>query len=273
MLYGKYVANGRIDLNRTLRDLGINETGEGLLPIEKTATIRQVLMSSSGVYWPAGSPGGNEATPPRGSKAPGSYFLYNNWDFNVAGAIFEQLTGKSVFQALADDLASPLQFEGYDPSKQRMLGYQSNPSRFKAYQMFLSARDLARLGMLMVNKGRWNGREIVPASWVMESTALHWKASEMTSRKGPTGYAYMWWKPSESRTGAEWKDSYLAYGKWGQFILGLPAVDTVIVHQRAVTDEFAVAFNIGATSVTPGGGEFTDSDFLAIADKILAARI
>src|ERR1700723_675390 len=58
MLYGKYVANGTIDLNRTIGDLGINEGGEGLLPIEKTATVRDLLMSSSGVYWPAGSPGG-----------------------------------------------------------------------------------------------------------------------------------------------------------------------------------------------------------------------
>lgn len=82
----------------------------------------------------------------------------------------------------------------------------------------------------------------------------------------------MWWKPSDGRKGPEWADSYLAYGKWGQFILGLPAIDTVIVHQRAVTDEFNIAFNIGLTTVTPAGGEFTDNDFLSIADAILAAR-
>jgi len=72
MLHGKYVASGLIDLNRTLGDLGINEGGEGLLSIEKAATVRDLLMSSSGVYWPAGSPGGNDPTPPRGSKKPGS---------------------------------------------------------------------------------------------------------------------------------------------------------------------------------------------------------
>src|SRR4029450_3377258 len=107
MLYGKYVSNGTIDLDRTLGDLGIDEAG-GLLPIEKTATVRHLLMASSGVYYPAGSPGGNETTPAGGWKNPGTYFLYNNWDFNVVGAIFEKLTGKTIFQALAEDLARPL---------------------------------------------------------------------------------------------------------------------------------------------------------------------
>ncbi len=273
MLYGKYVANGRIDLDRTIGQLGIDESGEGLMPIEKTATIRHILTSSSGVYWPAGSPGGNEATPPRGSKKPGSYFLYNNWDFNVAGAVFEQLSGKTVFQALADDLAAPLEFEDFDLTRQKMVGYHTNPSRYKSYQMFLSPRDLARLGLLMVNGGVWNGRQIIPAEWVLESTTLHWRAADMHSRRGQTGYAYMWWKPSEGRRGPEWADSYLAYGKWGQMVLGLPAIDTVIVHQRAVTDEFAIAYYLGATAMAPAGGEFTDNDFLALADIILAARI
>ncbi len=112
----------------------------------------------------------------------------------------------------------------------------------------------------------------MPSPWVKESTALHWTAADMVSRKGRTGYGYMWWKPSDGRKGSEWADSYLAYGRWGQFILGLPAIDTVLVHQRAFTDEFNRAFNLGLTKTIPVGG-VTDNDFLAIADTILAARI
>ena len=272
MLYGKYVANGTIDLNRTIGDLGINEGGDGLLPIEKTATVRDLLMSSSGVYWPAGSPGGNEATPPRGSKKPGSYFHYNNWDFNVAGAVFQLLTGKTVFKALAEDLAVPLQFQDFDAARQRMLGYQSDPSRYKAYHMFLSGRDMARLGVLMINGGRWNGREVIPAAWVKESTALHVKAADMAVQSGGIGYGYLWWKPSDGRKGAEWVDSFLANGNFGQFILGLPALDTVIVHRRAVTDEFAIARNLGKTQGSPAGGNVSATDFLSIADIIVAAQ-
>ena len=268
MLYGKYVANGTIDLKRTIGGLGIDEGGQGLLPIEKTATVRDLLMSSSGVYWPAGSPGSDEATPPRGSKKPGSYFHYNNWDFNVAGAVFEKLTGKSVFQALQQDLAVPLQFQDFDLARQRMLGYRSEPSRYKAYHMFLSGRDMARLGVVMLQGGSWNGRQVIPAAWVKESTTVHVRAADMAGRAG-SGYGYLWWKPSEGRKGSEWAGSFLANGAFGQHILGLPAIDTVIVHRRAVTDEFAIARNLGTTDARPAGGEV---DFLAIADMIVAGR-
>src|SRR4051794_9372081 len=150
ILYGNYVANGTIDLNKTVGDLGINEAGEGLSPLEKTATVRHLLMSSSGVYWPESNPSGNSTpAPPRGSKKPGEFFYYNNWDYNVAGAVFEQLTGKTIFGALAEDLAAPLQLEDFDPTRQRMLGYPAAPSRYKSYQMWLSTRDMARLGLLM----------------------------------------------------------------------------------------------------------------------------
>lgn len=54
MLYGKYVANGTIDLDRTMNELGIDEA-DGLLPIERTARIRDLLIASSGVYHAAGS--------------------------------------------------------------------------------------------------------------------------------------------------------------------------------------------------------------------------
>jgi CubicO group peptidase (beta-lactamase class C family) len=271
MLYGKYVASGLIDLRISLGDLGINERGEGLLPIEKTATIRDLLMSSSGVYWPAGSPGSDPATPPRGSKKPGTFFLYNNWDFNVAGAIFERLSGKTVFRALAEDLALPLQFEDFDPARQHMLGYQSGPSRYKAYHMFLSGRDMARLGVVMLNGGGWNGQQVIPAAWVKESTALHVKAADVAGPSG-MGYGYLWWKPSETRSGPEWVGSWLAYGNYGQFILGLPAMETVIVHRRAVTDAFAIARNMGKTQASPAGGPFEAVAFLAIADMVVAAR-
>jgi CubicO group peptidase (beta-lactamase class C family) len=268
MLYGKYVANGTINLDRTVGDLGIEEAG-GLLPIEKRATIRHLLMSSSGVYYPAGSPGGSSDTPPRGSKEPGTYFLYNNWDFNVAGAVFEKLTGKSVFQALEADLAGPLQFQDFDRSRQRMLGYDDpKASRYKAYHLFLSGRDMARLGVLMVNDGRWNGKQIVPADWVSESTKRRVRADDMASRR-ESGYGYLWWLPADTRTGAEWLGSYLANGNFGQHVLCMPGIDTVIVHRNAVTDEFAIARNLGQTNASPAGGEV---DFLKIADALVAAR-
>lgn len=266
MLYGKYVANGTIDLDRTMAELGIDEP-DGLLPIEKTAKVRDLLIASSGVYHPAGSPGDDPNSPPRGSKEPGKFFHYNNWDFNVLGAIFEKATGRTVFAALDEEIARPLQFQDFQLSRQRMMGFESR-SRFLAYHLFLSARDMARLGLVMMRGGEWNGRQVVPAAWVKESTTARVPGSAV-GRGGELGYGYLWWIP-ETRKTAPWAGSYMASGQFGQFILVLPALDTVIVHRRAVTDEYAVARNLGKTSFEPT--RVLGPDFLKLADMVVAAK-
>jgi CubicO group peptidase (beta-lactamase class C family) len=88
MLYGKYVENGTIDLNQTIGQIGIEEDN-GLLEIEKTATVDHIINSRSGVFLEPANAGYDEDNIlERGSVKPGEYFVYNNWDFNVAGYIF-----------------------------------------------------------------------------------------------------------------------------------------------------------------------------------------
>ena len=266
MLYGKYVLNGTIDLDRTMADLGIDEP-DGLLPIEKTAKVRDLLIASSGVYHPAGSPGDDPNSPPRGSKQPGTFFHYNNWDFNVLGAIFEKATGKTIFAALDEELARPLQFQDFQLARQRMMGFE-NRSRFLAYHLFLSARDMARIGLVMLRGGDWNGRQVVPAAWVKESTTERVPGSAV-GRGGELGYGYLWWIPETRKTPA-WAGAFMASGQFGQFILALPAIDTMIVHRRAVTDEYAVQRNLGRTKFEPT--RVLGPDFLKLADKVVAAK-
>lgn len=265
MLFGKYVGTA-IDLDRTIGDLGIDEA-DGLLPIEKAAKIRDLLIASSGVYHPAGSPGDDPNKIERGSKQPGTFFHYNNWDFNVLGAIFEKLTGKTVFNALNDDLARPLQLQDYVVGRQRMMGFE-NQSKYLAYHLFLSARDMARLGLLMARGGTWNGQQLVPATWVRDSTKMRVKPEDV-GRGADLGYAYLWWIPAD-RTGPEWERSFMMSGQFGQFVLVLPAIDTVIVHRRAVTDEYAVQRNLGKTAFEPS--RVQGPEFLKLADMVLAAR-
>ena len=261
MLYGKYVANGTIKLDATMAELGIDDM-VGLTPQEKAATVRHLLMSSSGVYTPQGSPGGDQSTPPRGTYKAGEHFHYNNWDFNVAGFVFEKLTGKPVFKALAEDLAGPLQFEDFDINRQRMMGYVPPTSRYQAYHMFLSNRDMGRLGLCMINGGRWNGKQVVPEAWVKESTAVHVKQANKEN-----GYGYLWWLPSANRKAPEWAGSFTANGQFGQYIVALPALDLVVVHRRAVADEYAIARNSGrATYDAPG-----TVSILPIVDQVVAA--
>lgn len=272
MLMGKPVCEGKIDLDLTMADLGIDEA-DGLLPIEKTARLRDLLISSSGVYHPAGSPGGDmKDVPARGSKTPGQYFHYNNWDFNVLGAAFEQLTGRSVFQALDEDLAQPLHFQDFDRNRQRMLGYNGQ-SRYLAYHLFLSGRDMARIALTMTRQGAWGAQQIVPAEWVAESTKIRVPAEAMNGSRKPcvAGYSYLWWIPVVTPETPEWQGAFVAAGHFGQFMLGMPAIDMVFVNRRAIPDEMAIARNNGSFTDEPP--TVTMEQFLSVARKFVTARL
>ena len=272
MLFGKGVAQGKINLDLTMADLKIDED-HGLLPIEKTATLRDLLISSSGVYHKPGSPGSNTKNiPERGSKKPGDYFHYNNWDFNVLGAAFEQLTGRSVFKAFEEDFAGPMGLQDFDPSRQRMMGYEGT-SRYLAYHFFLSGRDMARLGLTMVRNGRWANAQIVPADWVQESTRIHVPADRMneSTKSRIAGYSYLWWIPVVTKDTPEWQGAFVAAGHFGQFILCLPELDMVFVNRRAIPDDLAIARNDG--SFKEELPAVTMEQFLSVADQFIAAKL
>jgi FKBP-type peptidyl-prolyl cis-trans isomerase/CubicO group peptidase (beta-lactamase class C family) len=233
MLYGIYVHKDVIDLTKTLDELGIDDN-QGLLPIEKQATIRDVISARSGVYHPASNTGDDSAhAPPRGSVQPGTYFLYNNWDFNAAGSIFEQLTSTNIYDALRDDLAIPLQMQDFDRSLQRK-GGNSNISRHPAYHMYISTRDMARLGLLMLNEGRWLGDQIIPSEWVVHSTSAITPVFEMnpdSRRSGNYGYGYMWWVFNGEQVLTPFVGAYTAIGAYGQYITIIPSLNMVVSHK------------------------------------------
>jgi CubicO group peptidase (beta-lactamase class C family) len=128
-------------------------------------------MSRSGVYHGAAyeTRDMGAARPPRGSHPPGAFWYYNNWDFNALGTIYTRLTRESIFEAVEKRIARPIGMEDYEGWRDGRLTYES-VSQHPAYVMLFSARDLARFGLLYLNEGAWAGRQVVPSSWVKEST-------------------------------------------------------------------------------------------------------
>jgi CubicO group peptidase (beta-lactamase class C family) len=176
MLYGKYVFDNTIDIDKTVKQLGLDDK-QPFLPMEEKATLVQLLAARSGIYLPQREhPESLSAwdqgryMPPRGSAYPGSQFVYNNWDFNAAGTAFEKLTHKGIYEALQTDLAVPIGMQDYAVAKQKK--YDSPDSVHPEYAMYLSTRDMARLGLLMLDSGVWNGKTIVPGDWVRYITTL-----------------------------------------------------------------------------------------------------
>jgi CubicO group peptidase (beta-lactamase class C family) len=257
VLFGRSVGNGAIALDATLDELGIDDIG-GLLPIERQARVRDLLTARSGVYHAPSTATGLEAgAPERGSKEPGEHFFYNNWDFNALGTIFERCTGRSVFDALGEDVAEPLGFQDFDLGRQQLLG-RPDQSVHLAHHFFLSGRDLGRIGQVMLRGGRWGDRQVVPSEWVAASTTQH----VGLDAGAPMGYGYLWWIPPVLPKG-----SFLAIGNWGQYLLGIPP-ETVVVHQRAVSDGL-VAARAGGSAPAGPDGEVTPRQFMGLVRSVL----
>ena len=116
-LIGIAVAAGNINLNATIGSLGIDDVPPSLTAAEKQATILNLLESRSGVYHPAlyETEGEKRRRPPRGSHPPGTFWYYNNWDFNVLGTIYEQAVGASIFESFERHIATPIGMQDYRP--------------------------------------------------------------------------------------------------------------------------------------------------------------
>jgi CubicO group peptidase (beta-lactamase class C family) len=233
MLFGEPVARAQIRLDATLADLGIDDVG-GLTADEKRATVDDLLTTRSGVYHAASNPGDDlGVAPPRGSKRPGELFLYNNWDFNVLGTIFEQQTHESVYDALARRISVPIGMEDFRRDQQHE-ARDDAVSIHPAYHMFFSTRDMARLGYLMLRNGSWDGREIVPPAWIATLRAPTARAEDVRRhRSWGLGYGRLWWLFDDpaARAGGPLEDAYTAIGAFGQYITVIPKLDVVIAHK------------------------------------------
>jgi len=229
-LYGTAVARGDLALESTLAELGIDDL-EPLSEIEKTAQVRDLLRTSSGVYHPAAkeSPDVAQHRPARGSHAPGTHFWYNNWDFNTSCAIYEQATGEGIFEAFRDQIAEPIGMQDFTLAD-TFYEYVRNNSNYPAYAFRMSTRDMAKFGLLFLQEGLWGGRAVIQKEWVQESTS-----AQATVQEG-TDYGYMWWVYPQGGTDhlPEYR-VFTATGTGGQHILVVPEADVVIVH-RGDTD-------------------------------------
>jgi CubicO group peptidase (beta-lactamase class C family) len=228
-LIGIAVADHLINLDSTLGELGIDDNPPSLTEVEKGATVHELLEARSGVYHSAlyETPGMAKGRPPRGSHAPGTFWYYNNWDFNVLGTIYEHATGIGIFDALDQKIARPIGMQEYRPQDGSYV--RGKASIYPAYPIRMSARDLARFALLYLNKGNWAGRQIVPQDWVSESTRAYSR-----SPYGP-GYGYLWWTDfldgAIAPTVKLPEGSYMAQGAGGQYALVMPALDLVVVHR------------------------------------------
>ena len=231
-LIGIAVADGRMRLDTTVGALGIDDYVP-LTALEKSATLQDLIKARSGVYLPtaAETPAMKAARPPRGSHPPGTHWYYNNWDFNVLGEAYQRATGEDLFGGLHHRIVEPLGFRDFDPLRDCKWTYDPQSPRFPAYNLWMSARDLARFGQLYLKAGRWGERQILPAAWVAESTT---PCSRTDHAGWGTGYGYLWWIASRidgASTQGLPEGAYSAAGNGGRWITVFPGHDLVVAIQ------------------------------------------
>jgi CubicO group peptidase (beta-lactamase class C family)/predicted glycoside hydrolase/deacetylase ChbG (UPF0249 family) len=152
---------------------------------------------------------------------PGTKFLYNTPATYMLSAIIQKVTGQKVIDYLQPRLFDPLGIQNID--------WEIDPKGINTggYGLRLKTEDMAKFGLLFLQKGKWNGKQIIPAAWIEEASSMKIMQDlpkGVTTRDSSDwhqGYAYQMWRCRNN--------GYRADGANGQFIIILPEKDAVIV--------------------------------------------
>jgi CubicO group peptidase (beta-lactamase class C family) len=151
---------------------------------------------------------------------PGTKFVYNSVATYMLSAIIQKVTGEKVIDYLKPRLFDPLAIEGMD--------WETDPQGINCGGWGLRVRteDLAKFGQLFLQKGKWNGKQILPSSWIEEATTLKIyqepdaRQSKKDSSDWVQGYCYQMWRCRNN--------CFRGDGAYGQFIIVMPDQDAVL---------------------------------------------
>jgi CubicO group peptidase (beta-lactamase class C family) len=223
-LFGIHVGTGEIKIEETLEALKIDDK-DSLTLEEKQATVADLLKARSGIYHPAAyeTQSMKDRRPKRGSHPHGTFYYYNNWDFNVLAKIFEIKTGLDVFTAFHKEIAEPLKMNDFRV-EDTYFHLEPEHSIYPAYPFRMSTRDAARFGLLYLRDGKWKDKQIISREWVTNSR-YPWSINVRKDR----GYGYLWWIAEDPEM--QEYGMYTAAGVGGQYISVFPEADLIIVQR------------------------------------------
>jgi CubicO group peptidase (beta-lactamase class C family) len=146
-------------------------------------------------------------------EAPGQTHNYNSGSSYLLAAIIQKVTGKSALDYAREKLFKPIGI------KESSWGLFQKGINNGASELFLKPRDMARLGFLVLNKGYWEGKQILPAQWIEDSSKAYVKMDFIEYQ-----YGYMWYIDRSLRF-----FNISAQGLGGQNIYIMPDQDMVVV--------------------------------------------
>lgn len=259
-LVGVAVAERRLRLDQTLADL-LPDYRKDMSPYLAEVTLKQLLTMSGGLpndFYPkvvrpdvpAETDWVRTVVAAGQEKLPGR-FGYSNGGAHLVAAALARATGRSVLDYAREKLFDPLGI-GTTPAAEPV----PQAARFAEYDAAgfawprdpqsvhlgagcqkLTASDLARLGRLWLDRGKWEGRQLVPESWMTAAT------SQQVAAVDGRGYGYQFWTLT-----ADGHRSFAAMGDGGQLVQVVPDLDLVVVVQSASPTDPTVPPDSGAAT-------------------------
>ena len=153
---------------------------------------------------------------------PGTHFVYNSGASYMLAAIVQKLTGQTLVEYLTPRLFDPLGIAGTT--------WESHPNgvNFGGWGLNLKTEDVARFGQLYLQKGQWNGRQLIPAAWVEEATSKQVSNGDNPESDWTQGYGYQFWRCRHN--------IYRGDGAFGQYCIVMPDQDAVLAITGGLPD-------------------------------------
>ena len=225
------VQEGLLDsVDHRIVDLFADKHISNLDDAKKAMTVQNMLDMTSGIAWQEQAYTPDETimrmyqSPDRTefvlsqpmSDPPGARFYYNGGNPYVLSALITKKAGRDALDFARDKLFKPLGISSVRWGEADAQGVTDGESG-----LYLAPHDMAKLGYLYLHQGLWNGRQIIPSSWVNRV-----RQGPMTATDG-YHYANFWWSLPD-------RDAYMARGRHSQLILVLPKLDVVAVMTGAL---------------------------------------
>ena len=256
-LIGIAIGEGLID--------GVDATLGELLPGRRdemtdevaALTLHQILTHTAGFgeegtgaddYWRSEDWVGSILATRAEAGAHDGTFAYSNAGAHLMSAVLVEASGAPVLEYAREELFEPLGIPS-EPAFEPTVDLDDPDAEAESYARYvdgdfawgvdpqglhegsccmkLRPEDLARLGQLYLDDGRWDGKQILPADWVKEATRPQVEASFAAT----TGYGYMWWT-----TEIDGQPAFVAYGRGGQVIEVVPDLGLVVVVATEIDD-------------------------------------
>lgn len=219
MATGLAIADGKLALDQTVGRYFPDASPES----KRGVTVKQLLSMSSGVH---NDPGVGQRKDLFSyalktvamDHAPGAKWDYNNTGLALLSPVFHKATGKQIDEFLGERVFRPIGIRAEDWTWEQREGYAIPYSGCHT-----TARSLGRIGLMVLHKGEWNGKQIVPAEWLAESIA--------PSQDLNKSYGYLWWNNTTNKWPNVPKDAFAALGKWDNNIFVVPSLDLVVIRQ------------------------------------------